>query len=142
VSRPYDEAYDERGEPRPHYADVLGALGDPCALAAEASRRLGARGVTFGAGSGDVAAFDPVPRILTEPEWSELQAGIAQRLQALEAFAADVYVDSRVFDAGAGAPWTWSTCAPARTGSRATTARRPSSARRSLDPPPRGVWRS
>jgi uncharacterized circularly permuted ATP-grasp superfamily protein len=100
VSRPYDEAYDERGDPRPHYAEVLGALGDTGALAAEASRRLGARGVIFGAGSGDTAAFDPVPRILTEPEWSELQAGIAQRVQALEAFAADVYGEGRVFDAG------------------------------------------
>ena len=29
---PYDEAYDERGEPRPHYAELLAALGDPGAL--------------------------------------------------------------------------------------------------------------
>jgi hypothetical protein len=45
VSLPYDEAYDERGEPRPHYAELLGALGDPGELAAEACRRLAARGV-------------------------------------------------------------------------------------------------
>jgi uncharacterized circularly permuted ATP-grasp superfamily protein len=45
VSLPYDEAYDERGEPRPHYAGLLGALGDPGELAAEACRRLAARGV-------------------------------------------------------------------------------------------------
>jgi uncharacterized circularly permuted ATP-grasp superfamily protein len=100
VTVPYDEAYDERGEPRPHYAEVLAALDDPGALAEEATSRLGARGVTFGATAGDTAAFDPVPRILTEAEWSGLQAGIGQRLQALEAFTADVYGEGRVFEAG------------------------------------------
>jgi uncharacterized circularly permuted ATP-grasp superfamily protein len=95
---PYDEAYDERGRPRPHYAELLDGIGDPGALRDEALRRLGSRGVTFG--GGETARFDPLPRILTEPEWSELQAGIGQRLRALEAFAGDVYGEGRVFDAG------------------------------------------
>jgi uncharacterized circularly permuted ATP-grasp superfamily protein len=98
VSRPHDEAYDEGGRPRPHYAELLDALGDPAAVAAEVTRRLEARGVSFGAN--EVFALDPVPRILTEPEWSELQTGIVQRLRALEAFVADVYGDGRVFEAG------------------------------------------
>ena len=59
---PYDEAYDERGEPRPHYAELLEAIADPGALRDEALRRLEARGVTFG--GGEVARFDPMPRIL------------------------------------------------------------------------------
>jgi uncharacterized circularly permuted ATP-grasp superfamily protein len=100
VSRPYDEAYDERGEPRPHYAELLAALADPGELAEEVSRRLTARGVSFSAAPEGVFALDPVPRILTEPEWSELQAGIGQRLEALEAFVADVYGDGRVFEEG------------------------------------------
>ena len=100
MSRPYDEAYDDGGEPRPHYAELLGALGDPGELAAEACRRLAARGVSFGPDPGDTAAFDPVPRLLTEAEWSDLEAGIGQRLRALEAFASDVYGEGRVFDAG------------------------------------------
>jgi uncharacterized circularly permuted ATP-grasp superfamily protein len=95
---PYDEAYDEDGRPRAHYAELLSRLGDPAELREEAMRRLAARGVTFGAG--ETARFDPVPRILTEPEWSELQAGIGQRLRALEAFAGDVYGEGRVFEAG------------------------------------------
>ena len=95
---PYDEAYDETGAPRPQYAELLDGIGDPGALRDEALRRLEARGVTFG--DGEVARFDPVPRVLTEPEWSEVQAGIGQRLRALEAFAADVYGDGRVFEAG------------------------------------------
>ena len=100
MSDPYDEAYDDSGAPRPHYAEVLDALGDPGASAAEAGRRLQQRGVSFGGASHGPIAFDPVPRILTEPEWSELQAGIGQRLQAMEAFVADVYGEGRVFDAG------------------------------------------
>ena len=100
MSRPYDEAYDEHGDPRPHYAELLAALGDPGELAAETKRRLTARGVTFGAAPDGIFALDPVPRILTEDEWSELQSGIGQRLRALEAFLSDVYGDGRVFGAG------------------------------------------
>jgi uncharacterized circularly permuted ATP-grasp superfamily protein len=95
---PYDEAYDEGGTPRPHYAELLDSLGDPGALREKALRRLGARGVTFG--DGETARFDPVPRILTEEEWADLEVGIGQRLRALEQFARDVYGEGRVFDAG------------------------------------------
>ena len=95
---PYDEAYDERGEPRPHYAELLAALGDPRELREEAQRRLGARGVTFG--DGETARFDPVPRILTGQEWADLEIGIGQRVRALDEFARDVYGEGRVFDAG------------------------------------------
>ena len=97
--RPWDEAYDEDGEPRPHYAALLEALAEPAGVAAEVKRRLSARGVSFGAAPDGVFALDPVPRILTEPEWSELQAGVVQRLRALEALVADVYGDGRVFEA-------------------------------------------
>jgi uncharacterized circularly permuted ATP-grasp superfamily protein len=97
---PYDEAYDEDGQPRPHYAALLEELGDPTEARAEVERRLSARGVSFGASPDGIFALDPVPRILTEPEWSELQAGIVQRLRALEALVADVYGDGRVFEAG------------------------------------------
>jgi uncharacterized circularly permuted ATP-grasp superfamily protein len=100
VSRPYDEAYQDDGRPRPHYVELLAALDDPAAAGAEVTRRLGERGVSFGAAPDGVFALDPVPRVLTEPEWSELQAGIVQRLRALEAFVADVYGDGRVFEAG------------------------------------------
>ena len=97
---PYDEAYEEDGSPRAQYAELLAGLGDRGELAAELKRRLTARRVTFGASPDGIFALDPVPRVLTEPEWSELQAGIAQRLLALEALLADVYGDGRVFEAG------------------------------------------
>ena len=97
---PYDEAHDLDGSPRPQYAEVLAALDDPGAVADELKRRLRSRGVSFGAADDGIFALDPVPRILTEAEWSELQAGIGQRLLALEAFTADAYGEGRVFDAG------------------------------------------
>ena len=100
MSRPYDEAYEDSGAPRPQYVEVLEALGDPGVAGRQVQRRLRERGVTFGAAPEDAVALDPVPRILTEPEWSELQAGIGQRLLALEALVADVYGDGRVFEAG------------------------------------------
>jgi uncharacterized circularly permuted ATP-grasp superfamily protein len=100
VSGPYDEAYDERGEPRPHYAELLAALSEPAALADEVKRRLTAREVTFSEAPEGVFALDLVPRIVTEPEWSELQAGIGQRMLALEEFVADVYGEGRVFREG------------------------------------------
>jgi uncharacterized circularly permuted ATP-grasp superfamily protein len=100
VSAPFDEAYGEDGTPRAHYAELLDALDDPAALASEVRRRLRERGVTFGAAPDGFFALDAMPRILTEAEWSELTAGIAQRLLALEAFVADVYGEGRVFEAG------------------------------------------
>jgi uncharacterized circularly permuted ATP-grasp superfamily protein len=96
---PYDEAFEEDGRPRPHYAELLRGL-DPEQAAAELKRRLSERSVTFGASSDGMFALDPVPRLLTGAEWSELQVGIGQRLRAMEAFVADVYGDGRVFDAG------------------------------------------
>ena len=97
---PYDEAYDEDGRPRPQYAELLGALADPADLAAQVKERLRARGVSFGAASDGLFALDPVPRVLTAAEWSELQVGVAQRLRALDAFVADVYGEQRALAEG------------------------------------------
>jgi uncharacterized circularly permuted ATP-grasp superfamily protein len=96
----YDEAYLDDGEPRPQYAEVLRALDDPGAVAAEVKRRLRARGVSFGGAPDGIFALDPVPRILTREEWSELQAGVVQRLRTLDAFVADVYGDGRAVAEG------------------------------------------
>ena len=97
---PYDEAYLEDGEPRAHYAELLAGLRDPARLAAGVKAELRARGVSFGSASDGLFALDPVPRLLTGDEWSELQAGVVQRLRTLDAFVADVYGDGRALDAG------------------------------------------
>lgn len=97
---PYDEAYLDDGEPRPHYAELLGDLRDPGELVAEVKARLRSRGVSFGAAADGLFALDPVPRVITGEEWSELQAGVVQRLRTLDAFVADVYGEGRALAAG------------------------------------------
>jgi uncharacterized circularly permuted ATP-grasp superfamily protein len=97
---PYDEAYTDDGEPRPHYAELLGALGDPAERAEEVKARLREREISFGGAPEGIFALDPVPRLITAQEWSTLHAGVVQRLLTLDAFVADVYGDQRSLEAG------------------------------------------
>ncbi|MDR1806621.1 MAG: circularly permuted type 2 ATP-grasp protein [Propionibacteriaceae bacterium] len=51
-----------------------------------------AQGVTFDyAGEERAFPLDGVPRIISEEEWAVLEAGVQQRVEALEAFLDDVY---------------------------------------------------
>lgn len=44
--------------------------------------------------------MDLVPRILTSDEWAQIEAGVMQRLHAIEAFLADIYGAGRVLSDG------------------------------------------
>ena len=44
--------------------------------------------------------LDVVPRVLAAPEWERLEAALAQRVIALNAFVADAYGDRRIVKAG------------------------------------------
>ncbi len=59
------------------------------------------QGVTFDVG-GEEAPFplDIVPRVLLAEEWAQIEAGVVQRVRAIEAFLADVYGEGRVFADG------------------------------------------
>jgi uncharacterized circularly permuted ATP-grasp superfamily protein len=96
---PFDEAYGEDGSPRPEYAELLGAI-DPERAAAELTRRVRERGITFGAAPDGYFALDPLPRVLGAGEWELVAAGVEQRLRALEAFTDDAYGYGRAFQAG------------------------------------------
>ncbi len=51
-----------------------------------------AQGVTFDfAGEERPFPLDAVPRVIEKSEWNDLEAGIKQRVQVLEAFLADIY---------------------------------------------------
>ena len=51
-----------------------------------------AQGVTFDfAGEERPFPLDAVPRVIEQPEWVNVEAGIKQRVLALEAFLADIY---------------------------------------------------
>ncbi len=98
----YDEALDHDGEPREAGGAGLALLGDDLpALAADVQEALQDRGVNFRS-AGGAAEFivDPVPRVLGGAEWAALEAGLSQRVRALDAFVADTYGPQRAVAEG------------------------------------------
>jgi uncharacterized circularly permuted ATP-grasp superfamily protein len=106
------DAYDEMRLPdggvRPAYEQIGSALDSlvPADLEARSAALMSTftdRGVTFNVGGGgDERPFplDLVPRILGVEEWQTVEAGVRQRVRALEAFLADVYGPGRCFEDG------------------------------------------
>ena len=93
----WDEVVDRTGGIRPAYRHVLDALEKMSATELRAradtlARSYLTQGVTFDVG-GEERPFpvDVAPRVVTEAEWDSVSPGVAQRVQALEAFLADVY---------------------------------------------------
>src|SRR4051794_8520626 len=96
----FDEAFSAPGRPRPHYADLLAALAghDLELLAERVTGHMRSSGATFG--MGEAFHLDPVPRLVTAAGWADLEAGLAQRVRALDAFVADVYGEQAAVQAG------------------------------------------
>src|SRR3954452_1924108 len=96
----YDEAFAKDAEPRPHYAELLAALGDTDLddLADRVDRHLRSSGVTFGEGS--AFHLDPIPRLVTAAQWAELATRLAQRVRALAGFVNDLYGERIAVSAG------------------------------------------
>ena len=107
---PYDEMLDAHGAPRAHCAAY-------CTwLAAQPAERLAQKrteadalfhrvGITFAvygenAGTERLIPFDIVPRIIPADEWVRLEAGLKQRVRALNAFICDVYHRQDILRAG------------------------------------------
>lgn len=102
----WDEMFVGRGEPRPSYLalyQVLQALSsadlDERCVARDRSFRD--QGITFSL-SGEERPFplDLIPRIISAEEWSTIEAGVVQRVQALERFLADVYGRGEILSDG------------------------------------------
>jgi len=110
VTSPYDEMLDAAGAPRVHCRRYWNWLAEqpPERLAqkrTEADALFHRVGITFAvygenAGTERLIPFDIVPRILPSDEWSRLEAGLKQRVHALNAFIADIYHDQRILKAG------------------------------------------
>ena len=102
-SGPYDEMLVD-GEPRSTHRALAATLDElgPEGLAERARQRdsyLDRHGITFTLGERErPLPMDLVPRIITPTEWSSVEAGVIQRLHALEMFLADVYGDMEVLN--------------------------------------------
>ena len=107
----YDEYFNAADGPRSALKPLvhsLGALGlDQLnrnhAAAGVLLKRLGA---TFrlndsGGQVGErILPFDPLPRLIPAGEWEQLERGLAQRLEAIDLFLADVYGPQRIIQDG------------------------------------------
>ena len=103
---PYDEMRDAQGGVRPHYAALAARIETLSAdELAERQRTLERffllQGITFtvyGAESTTerIIPTDLLPRIISAEEWKTIEAGLTQRLKALNMFLADIYSSQQI----------------------------------------------
>ncbi|MBL9206938.1 MAG: circularly permuted type 2 ATP-grasp protein [Opitutaceae bacterium] len=107
----YDEMFAGPGRPRPHYQRLFDRFGRMDSMSDLLERQRTAdqtfvnRGVTFTvysdtAGTEKIFPFDLIPRIVPAHEWAVLEAGLRQRMQALNLFLADIYSEQRILREG------------------------------------------
>lgn len=100
----HDEVVSSDGAVRPHYQEVATALAqfgtdDLTDRAERLGNAFRDQGVTFDL-DGEERPFPlgVVPRLFESAEWSTVDAGLVQRVRALEAFLGDVYAEGRILD--------------------------------------------
>jgi len=106
----FDEMFDENGQPRPGTEAVVDRFN---ALPLEelkrrqqaAEKTLLQMGITFSVygdeqGTERIFPFDIVPRIIPHNEWSEIEAGLKQRVRAINLFIDDLYHDQKILKDG------------------------------------------
>jgi uncharacterized circularly permuted ATP-grasp superfamily protein len=107
----YDEMFAQGGQPRAHYAKLterfnrLEGMRDLIDRQLLADQTFLRRGVTFTVYSDDqgtekIFPFDLIPRIVPAAEWAHLEAGLIQRMTALNLFLADIYGPQKILQAG------------------------------------------
>lgn len=106
----FDEMFDAAGLVRPHYhafQQWLSGQGAEAMTAKRAEADLSFRrvGITYAvpgddAGTERLIPFDPVPRILPAADWRRLEAGLRQRVRALNRYIDDVYHNHDIVRAG------------------------------------------
>jgi uncharacterized circularly permuted ATP-grasp superfamily protein len=110
MSSAFDEMYTPAGEARPHYRDYEAwlagqspeSMGNKRAEADLVFRRVGITFAVYGeaAGTERLIPFDVIPRIIPAHEWRQLEAGLRQRVRALNMFLHDVYHGQEIIRAG------------------------------------------
>ncbi|MCU0309367.1 MAG: circularly permuted type 2 ATP-grasp protein [Acidimicrobiales bacterium] len=111
----FDEVFSEDGKVRGHYEALVDRLSqfDADDLARRERRRDAAfrsQGITFtvyGEGEGIERTFpmDLLPRVVPADEWDHIEAGLVQRVTALNRFLDDLYVGERAAVHDGIVPW-------------------------------------
>ncbi|MCU0465735.1 MAG: circularly permuted type 2 ATP-grasp protein [Anaerolineae bacterium] len=106
----YDEAFTQPGQTRDPYRTLIEKLAEFSSDELTFRQRASdatflSQGITFTVygdtqGTERPFPFDLLPRILTGKEWAYLEAGLTQRVQALNLFLYDVYHEGKVFRDG------------------------------------------
>ncbi len=106
----YDEMFIKQRQPRPHYHPLSERLEE--LTANEFNRRQQAanasflnQGITFTVygddeGTERIFPYDLLPRIITGNEWSVIERGLKQRINALNLFLKDIYHEERILKDG------------------------------------------
>ena len=106
----FDEMYESGGKSRTHYSEFCQWLGEQSGekiigKRTEADLTFRRVGITFAvygddAGTERLIPFDIIPRIIPAAEWQQMEAGLRQRVRALNCFIDDVYHDQNIIKAG------------------------------------------
>jgi uncharacterized circularly permuted ATP-grasp superfamily protein len=106
----YDEVFEAAATPRPYYATLLQQLSSMDLVEFRhrqeaADQAFLRQGITFNVYRSDPGTERPfpvdlVPRIIDGPTWSQIEAGVKQRLLALNLFIHDLYHDQRILRQG------------------------------------------
>ncbi len=106
----FDEMFEADRSPRAHYTTLKSRISE--FSAGELAQRQQAadlsflqRGITFTVyghdeGTEKIFPYDIVPRILSADDWAHIEAGLAQRITALNLFLKDIYNDARILRDG------------------------------------------
>ncbi len=102
----FDEMFSAEGEVRPHYAALFERFQNLDKEEFDARRSAVdaaflRQGITFTVysdeqGTERIFPFDLMPRIIPNSEWTKIEAGLIQRMKALNLFLKDIYSDQRI----------------------------------------------
>jgi len=106
----FDEMYEDADSVRSHYRSFATWLSEqsPETIARKRAesdlifRRVGITFAVYGsdAGTERLIPFDIIPRIIPAAEWAQLEAGLEQRVKALNMFIHDIYHAQNIVKAG------------------------------------------
>jgi len=106
----FDEVFEPDGMPRRHYADIVKRIrslspvefGRRRALADLTFRNQGITFTVYGDESGTERTFpfDLFPRVIPADEWATIEAGLIQRVRALNLFLRDIYHEAKILHDG------------------------------------------